>query len=476
MQIVQVDNYIWEIPRREKMRVPARIYADKILLDKMKTDRTLLQTSNVAHLPGIQKFSIALPDAHEGYGFPIGGVAGFTVDGGVISPGGIGYDINCGVRLLSTPLTAGEVRPKLKQLLDRIFTLVPSGVGRGGKVRLSHGELDEVMVEGVKWAIRQGYGFERDAERIEEGGSMPGANPENISHRAKQRGAGQLGSLGAGNHFLEIQVVDKIYNPAIAKAFGLPGEGGVTIMIHTGSRGFGHQVCSDYLRVMEMAARKYNIRVPDRELACAPWGSREAEKYFSAMVCAVNFAFTNRHMIMHWTRQAFKDILGVAEEELQLVYDVCHNVAKIEDHMVDGTRMKLVVHRKGATRAFPRGRPELPGVYRDVGQPVIIPGSMGTASYVLVGTEKSEELAFSSTAHGAGRMLSRARAVRSFRGTTVAEKLKARGILIRAASWRVVAEEAPEAYKDIDRVVDVSHKVGLAYKVARLVPIGVVKG
>ncbi len=476
MQIVQVDNYIWEIPKREKMRVPGRIYADKILLDKMKTDRTLLQTSNVAHLPGIQKFSIALPDAHEGYGFPIGGVAGFTVDGGVISPGGIGYDINCGVRLLSTPLTTGEVRPKLKQLLDRIFTLVPSGVGRGGKVRLSHGELDEVMVEGVKWAIRQGYGFERDAERIEEGGSMPGANPENISHRAKQRGSGQLGSLGAGNHFLEIQVVDKIYNPAIAKAFGLPGEGGVTIMIHTGSRGFGHQVCSDYLRVMEMAARKYNIRVPDRELACAPWGSREAEKYFSAMVCAVNFAFTNRHMIMHWTRQAFKDVLGVAEEELQLVYDVCHNVAKIEDHMVDDTRMKLVVHRKGATRAFPRGRPELPSVYRDVGQPVIIPGSMGTASYVLVGTEKSEELAFSSTAHGAGRMLSRARAVRSFRGTTVAEKLKARGILIRAASWRVVAEEAPEAYKDIDRVADVSHKVGLAYKVARLVPIGVVKG
>ena len=475
----QVDSYIWEIPKgsRPGMNVPGIVYADSILLEKMKQDRTLHQCANVATLPGIIEKSIVLPDGHEGYGFPIGGVAAFDINaGGVISPGGIGYDINCGVRLLTTSLTEKDVAPRLRSLLDRIFSLVPCGVGRRGRLRLSIGELDRVLTEGVKWALKQGFGFEEDAEKCEEGGSMPGADPSKVSNRAKERGRPQLGTLGAGNHFLEIQKVDKIYDKQVAKAFGLPEEGGVTIMIHTGSRGFGHQTCDDYLRVLMGASRKYRIKIPDRELVCAPWGTKEASDYFSAMCCAVNYAFTNRFIIAHWVRQAFKDVLGLNPEEIHTVYDVAHNIGKLEEHEVNGKRYKLIVHRKGATRAFPPGRPELPKAYREIGQPVLIPGSMGSASYVFVGIESAKGLAFFSTAHGAGRTLSRSAAIRRFGGREVVDRLGRRGIIVRAATWRVAAEEAPEAYKDIDRVAEVSHKVGLAKMVARLVPMGVVKG
>ncbi len=477
VELKKINAFTWEIPldRREGMLVPGRIYANEALLKKMRSDRTLEQCRNVACLPGIQRYSVTLPDGHEGYGFPIGGVAAFSLDDGVISPGGIGYDINCGVRILSTPFSHEEVGSRLKELLDTLFRLIPCGVGAKSKMKISVQELDRVLVEGVEWAIEKGFGYPEDSERLEENGRMEGADPSAVSERAKQRGRPQLGTLGAGNHFLEIQMVDKIYDPETAKVFGLPGEGGVTVMIHTGSRGLGHEVCGDYIRILERAAKKYNIRPKDRELVYAPWGSREAEKYFSAMACAVNYAFANRHMVMHWVREAFKKIFG-SGEELKLIYGVCHNIGKIEEHEVNGKRMKLIVHRKGATRAFPPGRPEIPQPYREAGQPVIIPGSMGTASYILVGTREGEKLAFASTAHGAGRTMSRRKAVRMFRGSEVASRLAGRGIIVKAASIKVVAEETPEAYKDIDLVAEVSHRAGLARKVARLVPLGVVKG
>ncbi|HID90411.1 TPA: RtcB family protein [Candidatus Bathyarchaeota archaeon] len=475
----RLGPYAYEIPKyRPDMLVPGRIYSDARLMEKMRQDLTLQQCANVACLPGIRKYSITLPDGHQGYGFPIGGVAAFDVDEGIISPGGIGYDINCGVRLLRTDLTAEEVRPALPKLLYKIFNLVPCGVGRRGKVRLSMSELDKVLQSGVEWAIDHGYGWSEDTEYLEENGCMEEADPDKVSSRAKQRGAPQLGTLGAGNHFLEVQVVDKIYDERVAKVFNLPPVGGVTVMIHTGSRGFGHQICSDYIRVMEHAVHKYRIRIPDRELCCAPFTSREGEDYFAAMACGVNYAFCNRHMIMHWLRQAFEEVFGKSADDLaiRLVYGVCHNVGKKEAHRIDGKRTDVIVHRKGATRAFPPGHPDVPRDYRDVGQPVIIPGSMGTASYVLVGTKEAEGLAWSSTAHGSGRVMSRAGALRRFRGRDVERGLRRRGILIRAASWRVVGEEAPGAYKDIDAIANVSHAVGIATKVARLRPLGVIKG
>lgn len=475
----KVGARIYEIPMyRPDMRVPGRVYADEKLVQKIKGDLTLLQCANVACLPGIYKYSITLPDGHQGYGFPIGGVAAFDVEDGIISPGGIGYDINCGVRLLRTNLTAKEVKPVLAQLLGEMFDLVPCGVGRRGKVKLSIAELNRALQGGVEWAIERGFGWKEDTEHLEENGRMSEADPDKVSSRAKERGAPQLGTLGAGNHFLEVQTVDKIYDERVAKVFSLPKEGEATVMIHTGSRGFGHQVCSDYIRVMERAVHKYGIKIPDRELCCAPFTSKEAEDYFAAMACAVNFAFCNRHMIMHWVRQAFEKVFRRSAEDLgiRLVYGVCHNVGKKEVHRIDGERREVIIHRKGATRAFPPGHPDVPRDYRDVGQPVIIPGSMGTASYVLVGTQEAEDLTWSSTAHGAGRTLSRTRARRHFRGQEVERRLRARGILIRAASRRVVEEEAPEAYKDIDAVAEVSHALGIATKVARLKPIGVIKG
>lgn len=476
----KVDTYVWEIPKTYKrgMRVPARIYADEVLIRKMMEDLTLEQAANVAHLPGIYKWSITLPDGHQGYGFPIGGVAAMDADEGVISPGGIGYDINCGVRLLRTDLDIKDVKPVIKELIDALYTLVPSGLGSTGKIRIGRGELERVLAEGVNWAIERGYGWSEDRENCEERGCMEAANPDKVSSRAKDRGLEQLGTLGSGNHFLEIQVVDKIFDERAAKVMGITHEGQVTVMVHTGSRGLGHQICSDYLRVMEMAVRKYKIEIPDRELACAPTTSKEAEDYFAAMSCGANFAWANRQCITHWVREAFEKVLKQDAEKLglKLVYDVAHNICKIEEHVIDGARRKVYVHRKGATRAFPPGHPEIPAWYRPIGQPVLIPGSMGTASWLLVGTPKAMEITFGSTAHGAGRMMSREAAVRTVRGSEVKSELESRGIAVRAASIRVLAEEWDRAYKDVDRISLVSHEVGIATRVARLRPIAVTKG
>ncbi|MEM1660162.1 MAG: RtcB family protein [Candidatus Bathyarchaeia archaeon] len=476
----RVNEYTWRIPRyKPGMRVPGIVFANEELLEKMQTDRTLEQCANVAHLPGIYKYSITLPDGHEGYGFPIGGVAATDYDEGVISPGGVGYDINCGVRLLTTNLSEKDLKPKLAQLADAIFRNVPSGLGSRRKdFRVSTSDLDALVMEGVQWVIDRGLGWDEDASHCEEKGCMKNADPDKVSTTAKNRGLAQIGTLGSGNHFLEVQKVDRIYDEKTAKAFGIEFEGQVTVMIHCGSRGYGHQICSDYLRVMERAVHKYKIAIPDRELACAPGNSQEAEDYYGAMACAVNYAFANRQAITHWVRQSFQEVFKQDPESLglKLLYDVAHNIAKIEVHKVNGETRKVWVHRKGATRAFPPGHPEIPADYQSVGQPVIIPGSMGTSSWVLVGTDKAMELSFGSTAHGAGRMLSRAAAKRRFYGGDIKRHLEQRGIAVRAASAVVLAEEADPAYKNVDIVADVSHKVGIATKVARLVPLAVVKG
>jgi tRNA-splicing ligase RtcB len=476
----KVNDYIWKIPQyKPEMRVPGMVFANQALLEKMQTDRTLWQCSNVAQLPGIYKHAITLPDGHEGYGFPIGGVAATDYENGVISPGGVGYDINCGVRLLSTTLTEKDVRPKLAILAESIFRNVPSGLGSRRKdLTISPSDLDHLAVDGVDWLIKRGFGWPEDAKHCEENGHMKNANPDKVSNTAKNRGLTQIGTLGSGNHFLEIQKVDKILNEKTAKAFGITHEGQVTVMIHCGSRGYGHQVCSDYLRVMEHAVQKYKISLPDRELACAPGNSSEAKDYIEAMACAVNYAFANRQAIMHWVRQSFQQVYGQDAEKfgLNLVYDVAHNIAKMETHNIDGAQKKVWVHRKGATRAFPAGHPDVPDDYRSEGQPVLIPGSMGTSSWVLVGSQKAMDLTFGSTAHGAGRTMSRSAAKRQFWGGDIKSALEKRGIVVRAASESVLAEEADPAYKNVDMVVDVSDKVGIATKVARLVPLAVVKG
>ena len=476
----RIDKYIWEIPTsyKREMRVPAIIFADEILLEKMKSDLTLEQSVHVAQLPGIYKASIVMPDGHQGYGFPIGGVAAFDYEDGIVSPGGVGYDINCGVRLVRTNLMKEDVIPKMKELLDTLFRRVPSGVGSSGAYRISVSELDEVAIYGAKWAIDRGYGWRDDIDSCEENGQLKIADPSKVSNRAKQRGREQLGTLGSGNHFLEIQYVEKIYNPEVAKALGIVQEGQITVMIHTGSRGYGHQICSDYLKILVSARAKYNLRFPDPELAYAPLKSKEAMDYLAAMASAANFAWANRQLILNSTRKAFEEVFKTSAEDLDmhLIYDVAHNIAKIEEHKVNGTTKKVVVHRKGATRAFPPGHPAIPQKYQKTGQPVLIPGSMGTSSYVLVGTPKSMELSFGSTAHGAGRLLSRMKAKKQFWGSSVIEKLRSQGILVRAATLRVVSEEAPEAYKDVDRVVKVSHEVGIGKLVVKLRPIGVVKG
>jgi tRNA-splicing ligase RtcB len=476
----RIDEYMWEIPKsfRSGMNVPGRIYADESLIQKMGEDLTLQQCANVAHLPGILKYAITMPDGHQGYGFPIGGVAAFDSEAGVISPGAVGYDINCGVRLLLTSLEQKDVKPRLQQLVSNLFEIVPSGLGSKGGIRLDTQQLDHVLDRGVEWAVEKGYGWEEDARRCEEGGRMSGADHTKVSQHAKGRGAGQLGTLGSGNHFLEVEMVEKIYNPAVAKSFGLSHEGQVVVMVHSGSRGLGHQVCSDFLHVMERAVSKYNIKIPDRELACAPASSQEAQDYFAAMCAACNYAWVNRQCIAHWTREAFSRTFNASPEHLgmHLVYDVAHNIAKREAHTIDGKEKPLYVHRKGATRAFPAGRGEIPSEYRSVGQPVIIPGSMGTASYLLVGGPRSMELSWGSTAHGAGRFMSREGAVRKYWGSDVKRELESRGIIVKAADIRVMAEEAPGAYKDVDRVAEVSHNLGIATFVARMVPMGVTKG
>ncbi|MCW4020973.1 MAG: RtcB family protein [Candidatus Bathyarchaeota archaeon] len=477
----RIDEYAWRIPQSYKpgMRVPGFVLADEQLLEKMRTDRTLNQCANVTHLPGIYKHAITLPDGHEGYGFPIGGVAATDYEEGVISPGGVGYDINCGVRLLTTNLSEKDVQPKLREIAGLIFRNVPSGLGSRRKdLRVSVHELDRLVMEGVPRMVDQGYGWPEDINHCEEKGHMKLADPDKVSSTAKKRGLTQIGTLGSGNHFLEVQKVDKIYNPNVAEAFGLTHEGQVTAMIHCGSRGFGHQTCSDYLRVAERAVDKYRISLPDRELACAPGTSDEGQDYFKAMSCAVNYAFVNRQMVTHWVRQSFEEVFQTPAEKmgLNLVYDVAHNIAKIEEHMIGNKQVKVWIHRKGATRAFPPDHPDVPPDYRKVGQPVLIPGSMGTSSYVLVGAPKAMEVSFGSTAHGAGRMMSRSAAKRRFWGGDVRKDLESRGIIVRSARAVVLAEEADPAYKDVDRVAAVSDAVGIATRVARLVSLAVIKG
>ena len=459
------------------MKVPVRIYADEPLLQKMLSDRTIMQARNVASIPGIVSHSVVLPDGHEGYGFPVGGVAAMDAEEGMISPGGVGYDINCGVRLLRSNLTEQTVRSKLKDLVNDLFSSIPSGVGSKGAVRLTNSELDEVLVNGVNWAIDHGYGSSDDSDVCEENGKIPGADPNKVSDKARKRGAPQLGSLGSGNHFLEIQKVAEIHDEEAANRMGIK-EGTITVLIHCGSRGFGHQVCSDYLRVAEQAMEKYNINLPDRELACVPNNSEEGESYRKAMFAALNYAWSNRQMITHWTRKSFERVFNQTESDLdmKLVYDVAHNIAKVEKHKVGGEERKLVVHRKGATRAFPSNRDEIPSKYRDLGQPVLVPGSMGTSSWILLGKPNSMDLSFGSTAHGAGRTMSRSKARRNYTEDYMKKSLNDKGIFIKALTRDGVVEETPEAYKDVDAVVNVSHNLGIASKVAKLVPIGVIKG
>src|SRR2546428_766353 len=455
-----------------------RNYVDDDLIAKIKTDMTIQQCVNVAHLDGIYKYSITMPDGHEGYGFPIGGVAATDYDEGLISPGGVGYDINCGVRLIRTNLSEEEVRPVLPKLVDTIFNMIPSGLGSKGQIRVSTSELDKVVTDGVEWAVDKGYGWPDDPKTIEEGGCLESADPSKVSNNAKSRGAPQLGSLGSGNHFVEIEKADKIFDKRVAERLGIHKEGQILVLIHTGSRGYGHQTCSDYLKVMERAINKYNIKLPDRELAACPSKSPEAEDYIPAMSAACNFAFVNRQMITHWSREAFSKVFQRPADSLdmKIVYDVAHNVAKVESHIIDRETRKVTVHRKGATRSFPPGHHDIPAEYRDVGQPVLIPGSMGTSSWVLIGTPRAMELSFGTTAHGAGRFMSRSGAKRKWFGGDLKKSLESQGIVIRAASMEVLAEEAPGAYKDVDRVVEVSHQLGIGQKVVRMTPIGVAKG
>jgi len=470
-------TYKIEPDSSQGMRVPVTIYANENLLEKMMLDRTIRQAINVSSIPGIVGSSVVLPDGHEGYGFPVGGVAAMDAEEGMISPGGVGYDINCGVRLLRTGLKENEVRPKLKDLVTDLFNSVPSGVGSKGAIKLNQSQLDEVLVKGVGWAINNGYGNKEDAEVCEENGNIANADPDKVSDRAKKRGAPQLGSLGSGNHFLEIQKVAEIHDEEAAKRMGLEKDQ-VTILTHCGSRGFGHQVCSDYLRVSEQALKKYDISLPDRELACVPNSSEEGESYRKAMFAALNFAWSNRQMITHWTRKSFERVFKQSESDLEmnLVYDVAHNIAKVEKHNVDGKLRSVVVHRKGATRAFPANRDEVPSKYRDLGQPIFIPGSMGTASWVLLGQPNSMNLTFGSTAHGAGRTMSRSKARRNYTESQVKKYLSDKGIVVKSLTRDGIVEETPQAYKDVDSIVNVSHELKIATKVAKLVPIGVIKG
>jgi len=490
MNVNKVADNIYEIPPKTlmarirgniekfEMRVPVKIYANEYILEKIKADRTLDQICNVACLPGIQKHAIVLSDAHQGYGFCIGGVAGTDAQSGMISPGGVGYDINCGVRLLRTNLFHKDIKKALPDLMNSIFNNIPSGLGSKGKLSLSYADLDKVLNNGVNWALENGYALEEDIKHLEENGCLNNADAALVSQKAKQRAIKQLGSLGSGNHFIEIQHVNKIYNKEIAKKVGIFDTNQVCVMIHTGSRALGHQVCTDSLRNIEQAMKKYQINVPDRELACVPADTPEAQNYLKQMACAANFGFTNRQLITYWLRESFQNTFkrDVDNLDLHLIYGVCHNILKIEEHEIDGKKLKLNVHRKGATRAFPPGHQALPQDYKNIGQPVLIPGTMGSASYLCVGKSKAMELTFGSTAHGAGRVMSRSKARKRYWGTKVKEDLGNRGILVKAASMKIIAEEAPGAYKDIDQVVQVSHDLGIVEKIVRLVPVGVVKG
>lgn len=475
----QINQFEWEIPKtfRQDMRVPVRIFATRALLEGIAGDRSLEQAVNSATLPGLVGHVVVMPDMHQGYGFPIGGVAATRYPEGVISPGGIGYDINCGVRLLGSQIEYESVKDNLGDLASAIDHYCPSGVGTKGHVRLKEKELDQVCRQGVHWAVKQGYATEADLQRIEEAGRLEGADPSKVSKRAKERGLAQIGTLGAGNHFIEVDVVDRVFEAGAAQAMGLK-ERHLVVLIHSGSRGFGHQICTDYVNEFQGAVRRYGIVLPDRELVCAPLNSPEGESYLAAMRCAANYAFTNRQVLAHFARQAFEEVLAgkVRNWHLHQVYDIAHNMGKIETHMVDGEKLEVCVHRKGATRAFGPGFEGLPEEYRPIGQPVLVPGSMGTASWVLVGTQGSMERSFGSTCHGAGRVMSRSRAKKTVRGQELKETLQSRGIQVRAGSMAGLAEEAPQAYKDVDEVVETVAGAGIARKVARLVPVAVIKG
>ncbi|GER83479.1 RNA-splicing ligase RtcB [Thermogemmatispora aurantia] len=476
----RIDAYRWRIPQsyQPEMRVPGIVYADDVLIEQIRQDNSLQQVANVATLPGIVGYSLAMPDIHWGYGFPVGGVAATHVDDGVISPGGIGFDINCGVRLLATDLRYQEVKGKADRLADELFQHLPSGVGGKGMRSLSEKELREVMVRGAAWAVEQGYGFPEDLEVTEEGGCLAGANPEAVSTTAIQRGVNQLGSLGAGNHFCEVQVVDYIYDEEAARALGLYYKDQVVTTIHCGSRGFGHQIAEDYIRVAETKQKDFGFRLVDRQLACLPLRSDLGKSYLGAMACGANFAWANRQLLMHGVRQAFSRVFGrqARPAEMPLVYDVCHNIAKIEEYRIDGELQRVCVHRKGATRAFPAGHPAVPEKYRAVGQPVLIPGDMGRYSFVLVGAPGSMEQSFGTTCHGAGRQRSRTAAKKAISSKDLMAQLEAKGIAVRVHSKGLLAEEAPLAYKDAEQVVRVVHNAGLARLVVRLRPIIVVKG
>jgi tRNA-splicing ligase RtcB len=477
MEMIRVDDYRWDIPKTGDMNTDARIYASPQIIEAVKKEETFRQLVNVAKLPGIVGRAMAMPDIHWGYGFPIGGVAAFDTDTGVISPGGVGYDINCGVRLATINLEPEEIRPNLEDLINVLQRDIPTGVGSTGPVKLSFAELKQVMRKGSPWAISRGYGDSGDAQHTEEGGCMKEADPSAVSDRAMERGKKQLGTLGSGNHFIEIGVVDTIYDKAAADAFGIR-QNQTTLLIHTGSRGLGHQICDDFLATMIKKALQKKITLPDRQLACMPVNSPEGRAYYQAMACAANFAWANRQVLMHLTNEVLMKFLSISPKTLglRLVYDVCHNIAKIETHTINGIKKKVCVHRKGATRAFGPGNPAISPDYRQTGQPILIPGDMGTASYVLAGTQKAMDETFGSTCHGAGRVLSRKAAKKAAKGRHIEDELRSLGVFARASGRATMEEEMPEAYKDITEVVNVVHGSGISKKVARLKPIAVIKG
>lgn len=478
LEFEKINDYKWRIPKQGGMNVDGIIYADEKMIKTIQSDQSPEQVANVAHLPGIVKNSLAMPDIHWGYGFPIGGVAAFDMDEGVISPGGVGYDINCGVRLLKSSLTRTDISDKLQGLVDTLFKNIPTGVGSNRKdIRLSIDEEKEVLKNGAKWATSNGYGTNDDITFIEANGCLPGADPEIVSNRALERGKAQVGTLGSGNHFVEVGYVAEIYDSNTAHVLGLEKDQ-ITVVIHTGSRGLGYQVCDDFIKIMINAALEYGISLPDRQLCCAPIKSKQGENYMKAMACAANFAFANRQMITHWVRESFEQALGTNQANLglKIVYDVCHNIAKFEDHKVDGKMKKLCVHRKGATRSFPPNHPEIPDAYKSVGQPVLVPGDMGRYSYVLVGTDNAMNETFGSSCHGAGRMMSRNAAKKVTKGRRISDELKKQGIFVRATGRTTLSEEAPEAYKDVADVVDIVQNAGIGRKVAQLRPLAVIKG
>jgi len=482
IKVKEVEENIWEIPQEGEMQVPGRIYADKPLMDHLLEDikqgkewNALKQIKNVACLPGIQKYSLAMSDVHPGYGFCIGGVGAFNLENGVISVAGVGFDCNCGVRALATPLFKKDIEKVKEKLAEELFKSIPAGLGVKGDIELSKEQIDEVLVNGAEYAVNQGYGFKEDLEFIEENGKILGAKPENVSDKAKARQYKQVGTLGSGNHYLEIQYVDKIFDEKVANAYGLKKDQ-VIVAIHCGSRALGHQVGTDYLKVLDDASKKYKIPIRERELVCAPFKSPEGQKYFSAVNCAINCAFANRQALSHLTRKVFCKIFGLGEKEVKVFYDIGHNTCKLETHDVDGKMKQLLVHRKGSTRSFGPGRDEIPEKYRDLGQPVLVGGTMGTQSYILHGTEKGMHETFGSAIHGAGRNMSRNQAKRQWRGTEIIENLAKKGIIIKSRSMPGIAEESPNAYKDVDEVVNVMHNTGISKKVVQVKPMISIKG